>query len=328
MIENNFLTNALEWTSRNRDWVFSGIGVSALTLIGLFIIHTFRRRKKEINNQTINTESNSYTVSVNSNNTYNVSYDVTKEYKRFFSEEAKAKFNESLINFSTELSRNMSDHIKNNTELFNTPDLQITLREAILNYARTNDKILKIALVKCIISRLESDEESTMCKLSRQAVSNLTMLTPKQIRLISFIYFAKSSCFKFDTLEKLVEITENITTIMYQYESITWKTTEILLSNNFAYDSSVGLFGSENTIMKIFYDKNKELFESSGYSINLRLPECKLINRILPTFCRATAQLSAARYTLLSLTPMAKLVGDLILTIEFPNIPKEPLELE
>src|ERR1700744_1711779 len=187
----------------NKEWLFSGIGVVVLSLIGRLI---FKRKQATNTKITPHGSGNNYaaeTINIHNSNALSMSdvkelaMSVFKENFPKLQEIARIEAERNRDLFINELDDKI--HEKLNLEeinRFNKPDVQFALKDAIISASRKNNGECHTILSNLIIDRVKNDGVEFKEIVYNEAIGTIPRLTKNHLDILAFTFITKYALFK------------------------------------------------------------------------------------------------------------------------------------
>lgn len=159
---------------KNKEWIFSGIGLPIIA----YILRIFFSKKKSDTNNGLSVSD----VKV-------IAESVFLENYPKFAEKAKNEATRNKDEFTNALFRLVEDKLMSSKYyVFEKPDLQFVLLEAMIIASRNDSKIKRDILSNLIIERINSDENEFAEIVYNEAIKSMSLLTSEQINVLSILY--------------------------------------------------------------------------------------------------------------------------------------------
>ena len=182
----------IDFLGKNIEWIFSGIG---LPIIACIMKIFFKKKKVD----TIIVTDNGISVS----DVKVIAESVFLENYPKFAEKAKNEAIRNKDEFTSALFRLVEDKLLSSKYyVFEKPDLQFVLLEAMLIASRNDSKTKREILSNLIIERINSDENEFAEIVYNEAIKSMSLLTSEQINVLSMLYI--TTILMFAIKEKLV----------------------------------------------------------------------------------------------------------------------------
>ena len=193
----------------NIQWIFSGIGVTLLSILGGEKVIKRIKNKKIAKNQAVNISS---TNGINSENivtqtsgdnshcmqvmgdyhgglSYNdarqVALDVFKANSSVYTEIAKRTVEERVTDITDDIFTMIYNELPNTVEKLVEPSVQDALLRVQKEYAKNNDPKLKERLIELLKNRLKVDEQDMETVVLDEAMEIMPKLTVTQLNILS-----------------------------------------------------------------------------------------------------------------------------------------------
>ncbi|MCX6221935.1 MAG: hypothetical protein NTZ69_13225 [Bacteroidia bacterium] len=198
----------------NREWIFSGIGVLIISIIGGLIL---RKRKNEKKLEPHGDGHNYAAETIHIHNSSGLSATDVKELARSvfienfpkLQEVAKIEAEKNRDLFITELDNKIQEKL-NQEEInrFNKPDIQFVLKDAIISASRKDNKENRTILSNLIIDRVKSDGIEFKEIVYNEAINTISRLTKNHLDILAFTFITRYATFvdvkDLDNLEQLL----------------------------------------------------------------------------------------------------------------------------
>jgi len=204
------------WTKiwDNREWIFSGIGVLVISILGgLF----FRRRKNEKKLQPQGDGHNYAAETIHVHHSTGLSVTDVKELARSvfienfpkLQEVARIEAEKNRDLFIIELDSKIQEKL-NEEEInrFNKPDIQFVLKDAIISASRKDSKESRTILSNLIVDRVKNDGIEFKEIVYNEAINTISRLTKNHLDILAFTFITRYARLvdirDLDNLEKLL----------------------------------------------------------------------------------------------------------------------------
>lgn len=183
---------ALEWIINNKEWLFSGIGISIISILFL----TFKKKSSQtIKYGKDSTNIQADKVTINNNVDFALVKDITMDvFKANFydlGEKLEKNINERaekiIIDYLTELSKNEVNVLDKTFDI----DIRYSVFEAQKSYARLGDDEIAKLLVEALVERTLSQNHTFIKLVLKESLEIIPKLTSKQIDILSLIFLTR-----------------------------------------------------------------------------------------------------------------------------------------
>ncbi len=189
--------NLVQWVIDNRQWIFSGIGVTAVVTIGA-IIFKRRRKSKIISSKTTGASYVAEKITVN-NSTGLTYVDVKEIAKSIFLENfpklqevARIEAEKNRDLFISELDKKIQEKLtQEEIDKFNKPDIQYILSDAITTAARRDNEETRKILSNLIVDRVKNDGIEFKELVYNEAIRTIPQLTKNHLDILAFTFITK-----------------------------------------------------------------------------------------------------------------------------------------
>ena len=193
----------------NVQWIFSGIGVAVISILGGKAAVKKVKRKQKAKNQGVNISSDkdinsenilTQTAGENSKNlnvmgdyheglsykdARQVALDVFKANSSVYTEIAKKTIDERVVNITDDIFTMIYSELPDTVEKLVEPAVQDTLLKIQKEYAKNDDPALKERLVALLKNRLKADEKDMETIVLDEALEIVPKLTGIQLNILS-----------------------------------------------------------------------------------------------------------------------------------------------
>ena len=193
----------------NVQWIFSGIGVAVISILGGKAAVKKVKRKQKAKNQGVNISSdkdinseniltqtageNSKNLNVMGDYHEGVSYkdarqvalDVFKANSSVYTEIAKKTIDERVVNITDDIFTMIYSELPDTVEKLVEPAVQDTLLKIQKEYAKNDDPALKERLIALLKNRLKADEKDMETIVLDEALEIVPKLTGIQLNILS-----------------------------------------------------------------------------------------------------------------------------------------------
>jgi hypothetical protein len=191
------------WTQiwNNREWLFSGIGVLIITVISGLI---FRKKRQEKNISPKGDGHNYAAETINVHHSTGLSITDVKELAKSvfienfpkLQEVAKQEAEKNRDLFITELDQRIKDKLtEEEINKFNKPDIQYTLKDAILSASRKDNPSTRTILSNLIVERVKNDGIEFKEIVYNEAIGTIPRLTKNHLNILAFAFITKYARF-------------------------------------------------------------------------------------------------------------------------------------
>lgn len=192
----------IDYIIENRTWIFSGIGILAITGICSIITLIFKRKKKISSSQNQSSGNNSVNIQTEGNVTINQTGASYTEIREIALDVFKTNFL-AMTGKSKETANQRAEHI---TEIFldrlqqenpsglsaaEEPDFQDALFTAQKEFAKNGDEKLGDILVDLLINRSKENHRSLIQLVLNEAIKTAPKLTQEQCAILSVIFLLR-----------------------------------------------------------------------------------------------------------------------------------------
>ena len=195
----------IAWLAANKTWVFSGIGIAVLTPAIWPLRRLFKRRNpkgsassqsggaQSINLQRIERSTVTVQSGISVADARQIATDVVKVELSALHAEAHDTFERRTNEFANLLVQRLTEAGVERLSAFKEPDMQLTVRQAQMQYGKTGDDQLRDNLLS-IIEKIASEEERDLLRLVLQeSIEILPKLTNEQINSLALIFIMKNT---------------------------------------------------------------------------------------------------------------------------------------
>ena len=187
------------WTDiwKNKEWLFSGIGVLIITVIGGLI---FRKKRQEKNIAPKGDGHNYAAETINVHHSSGLSVTDVKELAKSvfienfpkLQEVAKQEAEKNRDLFITELDQRIKDKLsEEEINKFNKPDIQFALKEAVVTASRKNSQESRTILSNLIVDRVKNDGIEFKEIVYNEAISTISQLTTNHLNILAFTFITR-----------------------------------------------------------------------------------------------------------------------------------------
>ena len=193
----------------NVQWIFSGIGVAVISILGGKAAVKKVKRKQKAKNQGVNISSDkdinsenilTQTAGENSKNlnvmgdyheglsykdARQVALDVFKANSSVYTEIAKKTIDERVVNITDDIFTMIYSELPDTVEKLVEPAVQDTLLKIQKEYAKNDDPALKERLIALLKNRLKADEKDMETIVLDEALEIVPNLTGIQLNILS-----------------------------------------------------------------------------------------------------------------------------------------------
>ena len=193
----------------NVQWIFSGIGVAVISILGGKAAVKKVKRKQKAKNQGVNISSDkdinsenilTQTAGENSKNlnvmgdyheglsykdARQVALDVFKANSSVYTEIAKKTIDERVVNITDDIFTMIYSELPDTVEKLLEPAVQDTLLKIQKEYAKNDDPALKERLIALLKNRLKADEKDMETIVLDEALEIVPKLTGIQLNILS-----------------------------------------------------------------------------------------------------------------------------------------------
>ena len=193
----------------NVQWIFSGIGVAVISILGGKAAVKKVKRKQKAKNQGVNISSDkdinsenilTQTAGENSKNlnvmgdyheglsykdARHVALDVFKANSSVYTEIAKKTIDERVVNITDDIFTMIYSELPDTVEKLVEPAVQDTLLKIQKEYAKNDDPALKERLIALLKNRLKADEKDMETIVLDEALEIVPKLTGIQLNILS-----------------------------------------------------------------------------------------------------------------------------------------------
>ena len=193
----------------NAQWIFSGIGVALISMLGGKAVVKKVKSKQKAKNQGVNISSDNdinseniltQTAGNNSNNlnvmgdyheglsykdARQVALDVFKANSSVYTEIAKKTIEERVVNITDDIFTMIYSELPDTVEKLVEPAVQDTLLKIQKEYAKNDDPALKERLIVLLKNRLKADEKDMETIVLDEALEIVPKLTSIQLNILS-----------------------------------------------------------------------------------------------------------------------------------------------
>ncbi len=193
----------------NVQWIFSGIGVAVISILGGKAAVKKVKSKQKAKNQGVNISSDkdinsenilTQTAGENSKNlnvmgdyheglsykdARQVALDVFKANSSVYTEIAKKTIDERVVNITDDIFTMIYSELPDTVEKLVEPAVQDTLLKIQKEYAKNNDPALKERLIALLKNRLKADEKDMETIVLDEALEIVPKLTGIQLNILS-----------------------------------------------------------------------------------------------------------------------------------------------
>ena len=193
----------------NVQWIFSGIGVAVISILGGKAAVKKVKRKQKAKNQGVNISSDkdinsekilTQTAGENSKNlnvmgdyheglsykdARQVALDVFKANSSVYTEIAKKTIDERVVNITDDIFTMIYSELPDTVEKLVEPAVQDTLLKIQKEYAKNDDPALKERLIALLKNRLKADEKDMETIVLDEALEIVPKLTGIQLNILS-----------------------------------------------------------------------------------------------------------------------------------------------
>ena len=193
----------------NVQWIFSGIGVAVISILGGKAAVKKVKRKQKAKNQGVNISSDkdinsenilTQTAGENSKNlnvmgdyheglsykdARQVARDVFKANSSVYTEIAKKTIDERVVNITDDIFTMIYSELPDTVEKLVEPAVQDTLLKIQKEYAKNDDPALKERLIALLKNRLKADEKDMETIVLDEALEIVPKLTGIQLNILS-----------------------------------------------------------------------------------------------------------------------------------------------
>ena len=193
----------------NVQWIFSGIGVAVISILGGKAAVKKVKRKQKAKNQGVNISSDkdinsenilAQTAGENSKNlnvmgdyheglsykdARQVALDVFKANSSVYTEIAKKTIDERVVNITDDIFTMIYSELPDTVEKLVEPAVQDTLLKIQKEYAKNDDPALKERLIALLKNRLKADEKDMETIVLDEALEIVPKLTGIQLNILS-----------------------------------------------------------------------------------------------------------------------------------------------
>lgn len=193
----------------NVQWIFSGIGVAVISILGGKTAVKKVKRKQKAKNQGVNISSDkdinsenilTQTAGENSKNlnvmgdyheglsykdARQVALDVFKANSSVYTEIAKKTIDERVVNITDDIFTMIYSELPDTVEKLVEPAVQDTLLKIQKEYAKNDDPALKERLIALLKNRLKADEKDMETIVLDEALEIVPKLTGIQLNILS-----------------------------------------------------------------------------------------------------------------------------------------------
>lgn len=167
----------LDFLIKNKEWIFSGIGIPIILLISRFFI----KKKKSDPIIVINNGLSVSDVKV-------IAESVFLENYPKFDEKARKEAIKNKDEFVCTLLKSIEARLSpSKYHVFEKPDLQFILLESIIIASRNDSKTKREILSNLIIDRINNDENEFAEIVYNEAIKSISLLTSEQICVLAII---------------------------------------------------------------------------------------------------------------------------------------------
>lgn len=253
------LKRMIEFLIRNKEWIFSGIGIPIIAIFwGIFY------KKKRSNVIIINNNELSVSdVKVIAESVFIENFPKLAENAKLETIKNKDEFIRTLINA-------IEDRLApSKYSIFEKPDIQYILLESIITASRSNSKEKKEILSNLIIERINKDENEFSSIIYNEAIKSISLLTSDQIYILGkvyittiLIYAINNNIILFDSYDSLAQFLSEKTII--ESTELEHLTNCKLLTSTFPYELDLEYldFPSNKKLVPII-SKIKEWIENN-----------------------------------------------------------------
>ena len=192
-----------------KEWIFSGIGVAVISILGGKAAVKKVKRKQKAKNQGVNISSDkdinsenilTQTAGENSKNlnvmgdyheglsykdARQVALDVFKANSSVYTEIAKKTIDERVVNITDDIFTMIYSELPDTVEKLVEPAVQDTLLKIQKEYAKNDDPALKERLIALLKNRLKADEKDMETIVLDEALEIVPKLTGIQLNILS-----------------------------------------------------------------------------------------------------------------------------------------------
>ena len=203
------LKQICEMIYSNVQWIFSGIGVAVISILGGKAAVKKVKRKQKAKNQGVNISSDkdinsenilTQTAGENSKNlnvmgdyheglsykdARQVALDVFKANSSVYTEIAKKTIDERVVNITDDIFTMIYSELPDTVEKLVEPAVQDTLLKIQKEYAKNDDPALKERLIALLKNRLKADEKDMETIVLDEALEIVPKLTGIQLNILS-----------------------------------------------------------------------------------------------------------------------------------------------
>ena len=192
----------------NVQWIFSGIGVAVISILGgkAAVKKVKRKQKaknqgvnissdKDINSENILTQTGENSKNLNVMGDYHeglsykdarqVALDVFKANSSVYTEIAKKTIDERVVNITDDIFTMIYSELPDTVEKLVEPAVQDTLLKIQKEYAKNDDPALKERLIALLKNRLKADEKDMETIVLDEALEIVPKLTGIQLNILS-----------------------------------------------------------------------------------------------------------------------------------------------
>ncbi len=193
----------------NVQWIFSGIGVAVISILGGKAVVKKVKSKQKAKNQGVNISSDkdinsenilTQTAGENSKNlnvmgdyheglsykdARQVALDVFKANSSVYTEIAKKTIDERVVNITDDIFTMIYSELPDTVEKLVEPAVQDTLLKIQKEYAKNDDPALKERLIALLKNRLKADEKDMETVVLDEALEIVPKLTGIQLNILS-----------------------------------------------------------------------------------------------------------------------------------------------
>ena len=339
-MEFSWLEDIWNWIVNNP--LFSGAGGAVLAVI---IGGIFRKKQKSANSIESTNNSGQITQSANSAAVYSifgnnsptvytgVSIKEVQEFSTSLIQSECEKYTaralieiEKRINEFNRFFLDVLQEVNFNFQTLSDPGKQYSIRNALAQYIRSDNKYTHEILIGLVKKRLNSDNQSILQIGSDDALANISSLTAKQMDLIFSLCALRYFQIMTNDFKYFTACIEEISNVISVYDKLSIIDFNNIISKGFMLDEplAVAWYSEENLGENIYYC-NKEIFDRANVDMSTLEKIKENMQKIFPITHRANERLGEIALGKMGATPAALVLTDIVFFLRFPHIKRASL---
>lgn len=320
----------ITWVADNKEWVFSGCGVAAITILGSWL---FLRNKKTGKSAIVKkcdnamqaldggknySAGNGGTLIINNGISKKEFYEILSTYK----EETEKR----ILEFRHELYE-LVIYTNFFQQKLSSPEIRFSIHNAEIQYVKTADEEIRKLLLNAVKMRLESRENSIITANMDSIISNILLLTNIQIKIIFSLCALKYFKIETNNFEEFKNNIEEIANEILLCDKITTVDLNGIVAHGFMVDDLLAMmWNSEIRLGHDMVQCNQKVFEENSFDISEHEKVSVLISSHFKNLYEASNIFTELNYKRLSCTYSGIILTDLIFSLKFPHIKHAHLE--